>query len=287
MAKRKITRTKGNRFCTLEVELSDRNGKGLELSITGMAGRVQSRAQSKRDALQTWISYFDDQPEEIMNMNRRFNKRFTSSAGAARFVIATDGEFHGVDVVQEEGNKTFVVECCGQIRDEIAEFFPEAEPFFQYHLNGLNAGCSHQRALGWGHGRDVALAAADCTLAQLHVLNEEIANKTFKDRQSLIVDMLLHTSSIDLLRKAGISPTIHAVELLDRVKTGADLAKTCPAMNTWLEDEAKRQIPDKYFTSAIFKDSINAPCPECGYKYGTEWLFEPLPQSVIDWVNSL
>lgn len=29
------------------------------------------------------------------------------------------------------------------------------------------------------------------------------------------------------------------------------------------------------------------PCPECGYKYGSAWLYEPLPQDVIDWVMEL
>jgi len=32
---------------------------------------------------------------------------------------------------------------------------------------------------------------------------------------------------------------------------------------------------------------LNKPCPECGYKYGSAWLFEPLPQEVIDFVKAL
>jgi hypothetical protein len=28
-------------------------------------------------------------------------------------------------------------------------------------------------------------------------------------------------------------------------------------------------------------------CPECGYKYGSAWLFEEVPADVIEWLNSL
>lgn len=31
---------------------------------------------------------------------------------------------------------------------------------------------------------------------------------------------------------------------------------------------------------------LNEPCPTCGYKYGSEWLHEDLPQSIIDEVKS-
>jgi len=30
-----------------------------------------------------------------------------------------------------------------------------------------------------------------------------------------------------------------------------------------------------------------APCPTCGYKYGTAWLYEAVPQDVIDWLGAL
>lgn len=294
---KKITRTKGNRFCTLEVELSDHNGKGLELSICGTAGRIQSRAQTKRDALDCWISFFEDQPAEIMEMNKRFNKRFISARSAARFVIATDGEFHGMDVVKEDGNNTFICDSCGQIREEIAEFFPEAKPYFEYHLNGMHAGCQHQRKLGWGNGRDVALAAADCTTVQLEVLNAELAAKVAKLRKEWI-EKSLGLDAIVLLKKAGLEPTIFNVEALHayigsngkvpfHMHDSAGMQKVGNIVMTLLESEAARAVPDQKFSSQIFKGSIGAPCPECGYRYGVAWLYEPLPQHVIDWVNSL
>ena len=32
---------------------------------------------------------------------------------------------------------------------------------------------------------------------------------------------------------------------------------------------------------------LTKPCPVCGYKYGTEWKTEPVPQDVIDWLAAL
>jgi len=32
---------------------------------------------------------------------------------------------------------------------------------------------------------------------------------------------------------------------------------------------------------------LTEPCPTCGYKYGTAWLKEEVPQDVIDWLFSL
>lgn len=32
---------------------------------------------------------------------------------------------------------------------------------------------------------------------------------------------------------------------------------------------------------------LSKPCPVCGYKYGSAWLFEEVPAEVIDWLQSL
>lgn len=33
--------------------------------------------------------------------------------------------------------------------------------------------------------------------------------------------------------------------------------------------------------------SIGEACPYCGYQYGHAWLYEPLPESVVEWFNKL
>jgi len=143
MVEKQVIRIIGQAFCRLELRLE--NGR---LSICGTAGRVESRKQALMEALDYWVTFFEDSPEEISAMNRANGTRFLSATSAAKYVIASDGEFHGLDVVKEEGGKVFVSESCGQIRDEIAHFFPEVVPFFKWHLNDMHAECVHQEARG-------------------------------------------------------------------------------------------------------------------------------------------
>ncbi len=32
---------------------------------------------------------------------------------------------------------------------------------------------------------------------------------------------------------------------------------------------------------------LERPCPICGYKYGTEWRYEPVPEEVLEWFRNL
>lgn len=119
-----------------------------------------------------------------------------------------------------KGKEYLIVSACGQIRDELNEWFPEYKEYFKWHLNDMNAGCIHQREYGW---------------------------------------------------------------------------RPCPGFHNEKLNEICNHIPVKfplrsnvtYSFGRCWKDAVNVPCPECGYKYGTQWLYEPLPKEVIDWVYQL
>lgn len=137
---RKILRRDANEWCEIEIKLVD--GR---LSICGTAGYIVSRAQAKREARETWASYYDDaDDEERRKLNERLRCR--SANGFARRVIECDGELYGVDVHADEGDHVLVTSCCGQIRDELLRWFPEAAPLLRWHLNDMRADCEHQEA---------------------------------------------------------------------------------------------------------------------------------------------
>lgn len=140
---RKIMRRKGNEYCELELRLND--GR---LSICGNAGYVCSERAAKREALEFWESFFEESPEELRAMNERLGRQFRTPRGAAKFVLECDGDYHGLDVVHEDDGEVYVCHSCGQIRDEIARFFPEAAAYFKWHLNDMRAECEHQEARG-------------------------------------------------------------------------------------------------------------------------------------------
>ena len=154
---RKLLRRKAGRFCQIEVKLTD--GR---LSVCGTEGRIVLRARAKKMALEYWRSFFEDQPEEIMDMNKLCGTRFTSASGAAKYVLAQDGEFHGLDVHDETEDEVFITESCGQIRDELRAWFPELAELMVWHLNDMNAECEHQRARGETWQTHPEAVCSDC-----------------------------------------------------------------------------------------------------------------------------
>jgi hypothetical protein len=159
---RSMLRTKGDRWCKLEVRLEDHDGFA-RLSICGVAGRIVKRSEAKRESLSYWESFFEEAPQEIFSMNQRFRKRFTSAKGAARFVLKSDGEFHGLDTDGPTDGKTIrVAESFGQIRETIAEFFPEAVPYFKWHLNDVRAECIHQEERGENYTTHPSAVCPEC-----------------------------------------------------------------------------------------------------------------------------
>ena len=218
------TKVKGSRWCQIKIELSEVG----RLSITGAEGRVMHPRSAKAEARRYWESFFEDMPEEIFNMNQKCGTRFTSAKGAARYVIQSDGDYHGLDVHEENPGRVLVTESCGQIVDTLKEWFPEFAELLPFHLNDMKAGCEHQEALGWGNGHDVALSKDELTPAQLEALQKEALERTI----------------------------------------GA-------------------AYPDPPIESQVFKDSLLAPCPTCGYRYGSQWLKRELPAEVVAKVNAL
>ena len=151
------TRTKGRHWCRLEVSLE--NGR---LSICGSAGHIQSKGSAKRDALAYWVSFFDENAGELMEMNKRCGTRFTSSRGAAKYVLDSDGDFHGLDVEHVNGDTVYISECGGQIVNELREWFPEVAPYLKYHLNDMHAECIHQEARGETYATHPGAECPDC-----------------------------------------------------------------------------------------------------------------------------
>jgi hypothetical protein len=151
---KKILRTKSDRWCELQVELRD--GR---LSICGSEGRIITHAAGRREAREYWESFFEESPEDLGRMAVNFGKRTPRTA--ARLVLQEDGEFHGLDVHKDNG-RLYLTESCGQIRDSIAEWFPESIPYLKYHLNDMHAECVHQEARGETWTNNSSAVCPDC-----------------------------------------------------------------------------------------------------------------------------
>ena len=110
-----------------------------------------------------------------------------------------------------------------------------ADIWDRWHLNGMNAYCEHQRALGWkicpGH---YGPAGQRCSVPS--------------------------------------EPEPATAEELERA--ARDLARDGVAL-----------VGAGSFPYRCEDDKLSEPCPECGYKCGTAWLYEPLPPEVLEWAQ--
>lgn len=155
--KKRQLRMRGSRWCALEVELRD--GR---LSIYGSEGRIVTRIAAKRQAREYWQSFFEEDRSQLHEMNDRCGTHYRTAKSAAKFVLDSDGEFHGLDVDHEDGGRVFLTESCGQIRETLAEWFPEVVPYFQWHLNDMHAECIHQEARGETYATHPGAECPDC-----------------------------------------------------------------------------------------------------------------------------
>lgn len=286
MINRKLRKIRAGGFC--EVDIKVENGR---LSVSGTCGRVRTVAAAKKEALDYWESFFEDNPAEEMLMARKFDKRFKSPRHAAKFVVETDGDFHGLDVVATVGKKVLLGEGFGQITDEIRKWFPKVAPLLPWHLNDMRAGCEHQRKLKWGPGKVIALAPDGLTEAQELSIREELAASMGKKVQEEMTAFLGEMGS-RAARVAWVNKQNKSVAC-----STDDLALFDQFLSVFLSDKprlrgrqvawfgavlsaALGKVPEEKFKGALYQDCLGAPCPECGYRYGTAWVKEPLPSEI-------
>lgn len=131
----------GDRWVEARVEIS--NGR---LSITGAEGAIVPARVARKMAREYWESLFKEDRAELGRMALEYGKR--TARTAARFVVQSDGEYHGLDVHREAAGKVYLTESCGQITDTLRDWFPELRPAMPWHLNDLHAECVHQEARG-------------------------------------------------------------------------------------------------------------------------------------------
>jgi len=275
----------GKEWCEMEAKLTYTDGK-TRLSITGTAGTVIPKRSGKKMAREYWEGFFEECPEELGRMAVEYGKRTPRSA--ANYVLQVDGDFHGLDVHKDEDGKLYLVQCCGQIREELIRFFPDCEEYLPWHLNDMKAGCEHQEALGWGHGYTVALSPQELTPAQRATIEgramrecERIREKEFKEDWAILMkDKRRRTNWLLELKGEG-KVTLHDVETFDTPWPTADKRKLEAALLSQIEE----RIKPVEFKGKVYENSLGAPCPECGYEYGTAWLYRELPPHVIAWAK--
>lgn len=137
----------------------------------------------------------------------------------------------------------------------------------RWHLNDMRAGCEHQR--DWDVSKKVETVeltwGETYYKARSDAASGELNWQEYKAFQSMqvIVDRYSRCKFVDKNIQMAIDAGIFKIQKTNKESVGHLRFDEHP------------------------KGLLCKPCPVCGYKYGTKWLKEELPQEVIDFLESL
>jgi hypothetical protein len=174
---------------------------------------------------------------------------------------------------------------CGQIVETVAElkeFAPGwnkktknkfVKVWERWHLNHMNAGCAHQREL-WNLAEKVTFTTYIGTIKFFNLRTQAskglLTLQEYSDYQKIADEVSAVTTALTRPK--------HPRHILVKKLLGAHLikaGKTEEKVVSWVKE------------SEHPKGCLSKPCPICGYKYGSSWLKEDLPQNVIDFLREL
>jgi hypothetical protein len=167
------------------------------------------------------------------------------------------------------------------------EWFPEIKPLVPWHLNGLRATCECQERLGLHVGMTIALTKDTLTPAQREAIDNDLMDackakreKEFARRWQEIMDSDYKAHQAIRAATGKETVTISDMECL----RGQYVPHTAlyKQVKDWVHNEVCKDIQPEVFEAEIFKDGINAPCPECGFRMGSRWLQRKLPEEIVE-----
>lgn len=193
-----------------------------------------------------------------------------------------DGQLSIIGVIGPKKNGD-CLGSCGQIVDELSEIteFSEewdvskvarlAELWNRWHLNNMRPGCPHQR--DWP------------TTEPLEVMEYTTSGTKTPDVAVLI--RMNRATELEIERHAQAESVYHKFTVGSsdpypeaRLKLLLDEGYLAP----W---KTKSKTAGWVYPYQHPKGLLAKPCPVCGYKYGTAWLKEVVPQEVIDELFSM
>lgn len=182
---------------------------------------------------------------------------------------------------------------CGQCNEEIRDGTPK-EPWTkemikklcdiweEWHLNDMRPYCQHQKELGW---REQARERIDFYHYKLNDESIKKMNLAYEAAHDALHKGMPFTPTKEQTMYSNME---YFFDTYDEIKEGSELSKYYIPYKKYdgtPEKETKRRDRIRYDE---YKEGILCkPCPVCGYKYGTKWIKEDVPQEVIDWLFNL
>ena len=169
--------------------------------------------------------------------------------------------------------------CGGQCLDTIAPFIND--PIYAeilrlwklYHFNDMHPECEHQAAMGWREK-----ATKEVTLYHWRLTQEALAEQKAAEKAALSAlkagESFTPTEQQKFIANLSYGLTTHTDTLPEAVAKyyepkkplyAGDKGHTEVRLLGWLKEN---EYPDGI---------LSKPCPVCGYKYGSSWVYFPIP----------
>lgn len=182
---------------------------------------------------------------------------------------------------------------CGQCTDEIRKGEPIegwtremldklCEIWDRWHLNDMRPYCEHQKELGWDK-----MAGEKVTLYNYRLTTESMDKKKDAEKAALTAlrEGRTFTPTEEQITYATMPYSVKTYEEL----TGEAAERYEPKKSLFSGDEGATET--KMLGWLYPKDHpdgiLGKACPVCGYKYGTSWKKEEVPEDVIEWLFAL
>lgn len=146
------------------------------------------------------------------------------------------------------------------------------EVWSRWHLNNMRAGCEHQRGID--------------TTRKVEVVSYGLTTEAYRIREKAIERAAKAQASGT---SADLTDTERALILLDEwFKYEHNPPDADSPLSGCYEVKKREQKAIGWTCSTEHPDGLlTKPCEVCGYKYGSAWHKEELPQEVIDFLASL
>lgn len=171
---------------------------------------------------------------------------------------------------------------CGQI--DVVELLDEEHTFYRgwneklvrefqdiwnkWHLNDMRAGCEHQRS-GWDLEKTIQVVSITPSIKFYQENNRTKRGEITGDEYEAFVSIIK-----DVKNARGVLFVYDWVrKLID--EGWVSISKTS-------KERAIHTLFDCHPEGLLTK-----PCEVCGYKFGSRWLFEEVPDKVIEWLFAL
>lgn len=149
----------------------------------------------------------------------------------------------------------------------------------RWHLNDMRPECEHQRKLGW---RDISVKKVNVFKYSLDSDGYEKHREAEKAALAALKNGETFTPTPQQIEDYNRPLSLKVYSYDDEVPDPVGYKKD-KILGSYRETKKLGFIyPDQ------FEDGILAkPCPVCGYKYGTKWLHEEIPDDIVEFLKSL